>query len=434
MESNRKYKNLTDLINDFKEQIPDNTCYKGEAKIHYYKGLFIDWLKENKGWHNENEYYENDKKFIELLTKNNFMEFIRHEKSLSLKMKQNREARINSLKNEIDFIEINSFTLHETTPKVIYDYFMRFGQIHNIGNEKYNEPPFRHKFNISDNGINYSFFVEEKDYNLFMRKINNNKLYNENFELLNNDNVQPYLLQFAKGFNVGYYELIETIKSNTCFAPDNETIAYEIFKKVYNTFPYGGTLNSFFRSIKTGKRYISLENLYKEGIKQGYFYKAWETIIKNPLRFEKYFIECEKNKNLYLNQTAPEPQQEQGKPQDTTESKLKKGRPHIKPKALSEYFINIVKDRIPVYIEELKKEFRESEPKEFVYMIHALEKLKNISFSNQTEIFRAFELEFEKKYKQQSLAKHKDIKAIETPYLGRVIDKIKHIKESHTIY
>ena len=113
--------------------------------------------------------------------------------------------------------------------------------------------------------------------------------------------------------------------------------------------------------------------------------------------------------------------------------KKKLGRKNVEPKPLNEYFHSLEKERILVFIEVLKKEFKNSEIKEFVYMIKALKELNCISYNTNTEIYQAFEKEFGKKYGTET-AKNNQMINIDRVFQKIITDKIIRIKQSNNIY
>ncbi len=119
--------------------------------------------------------------------------------------------------------------------------------------------------------------------------------------------------------------------------------------------------------------------------------------------------------------------------EDINKEKKKPGRKTTEIKPLKDYFFNIEKDRIPIFINALKNEFIDCTPKVFAYMIKTLETSKYISYATHSEIFAAFENEFEKQFGSvESKNKHLRLpeEGLDKDLLKRIQNKIENIKQS----
>ncbi|MEI7595670.1 MAG: hypothetical protein WCK02_07980 [Bacteroidota bacterium] len=195
---------------------------------------------------------------------------------------------------EIKHININI----QSIPEIIFD---RFRSLSLDVDEKGNAfPPFRASYCVSSLQGDYNFFCLEHNYNLFMRNIQLERLVDDNNVRITEDNVNQFLVSYAKGFYYGYTEFLKSILKSEVFELDNNSKAYKIFERINTAFGDKGDGNPAIH-LHNSKitdnyyGYISLDAFYKIGIEGGEYYKAWEIILTDPIPFVPFF---EKKKNI----------------------------------------------------------------------------------------------------------------------------------------
>lgn len=137
-----------------------------------------------------------------------------------------------------------------------------------------------------------------KDWFTFF-KININKgLYNEKgIKITLEYKSYEYLFEeFSKGFKKGYYDFEGQLHPKSeLFTPTNEQTAFKIYSYVDEKFTQS-TFSSkiVFKGDKTISS-ITPETMYKDGLKWGKQYKAWEIILDNIPLFEPLFKKYEES-------------------------------------------------------------------------------------------------------------------------------------------
>lgn len=184
---------------------------------------------------------------------------------------------------------INASYIEGKTPQIILETFMNtWGMPEKVNNETFRKFPFVGILLEKSQG-NPAFYALEKDYKLFIYKLKDNRIKDENGNVLNNETIKDYYNSFAKGFEYGYKNFIINIKNNELFVPDNEILSLKVYERTLGFMPYG-SLNTSKVETNNFKEYITANDFHEQGIKQGEFYKAWELIFDNANVFEKYFL------------------------------------------------------------------------------------------------------------------------------------------------
>ncbi|MDP3352976.1 MAG: hypothetical protein Q8S44_04475 [Flavobacteriaceae bacterium] len=161
-------------------------------------------------------------------------------------------------------------------------------------------PPFNALFDYGD----FYFFCLEKQYEIFEYFLKEGNYFDENGNQLDKKTIIPFLKEYAKGFQNGYYEFEEKVKNHkSIFTTSNDQMAYNVFTKVYGFFIDNGafTFSTFLDLEKNEllkKKYnidfievATFDLFYKSGFGGGEFYKAWEIILNNPTLFKSIFEE-----------------------------------------------------------------------------------------------------------------------------------------------
>ncbi|MGC9151671.1 MAG: hypothetical protein ACP5F6_07930 [Microbacter sp.] len=204
---------------------------------------------------------------------------------------------------EINRLEFNP----EVLPEVIYNSFI------SLMEKEPNKIDFAHfyPFSLQKESIEgdqiYTYYLFINDWNLFINKIRNKELRDENDELIGLRASESYLLSYAKGFSKGYSEFEPSINHNELFNRDNTDLAYQVFASVWGKNINKGSINEGetmkikdYENFDSFFYYIDADLMFQQGIKGGKFYKAWEIILSNPLKFENFFSD-------YLKTNKPKP-------------------------------------------------------------------------------------------------------------------------------
>jgi hypothetical protein len=152
------------------------------------------------------------------------------------------------------------------------------------------------------------FFCKEGQYKSLFTRINSKeKYYNELNEIVNENNIQDILHEYAKGFNEGYFSFEEDINKKNSFLNNTDE------SKIHKVFSFI-KLGIFDKVNKTGgfpfetdhKNRIKLYNsaFFLCGALGGQFYKAWEIVLHNPTLFENLFNNTCKKENETLDKPA----------------------------------------------------------------------------------------------------------------------------------
>lgn len=157
-------------------------------------------------------------------------------------------------------------------------------------------------------------YVPVIDYLDLMKKIKEGLLGSNN-ELYDIDNFDSIYDLYTVGFQKGYTEFTEKIKSNSSiFSPNDEVIAHKIANYVFrgkDSLEYGNSRGFQYLSKKKPKLNDNLESEDDEeililsdyriedcGEKNGMEYKAWQIILDNIPVFEPIFLKIESQINV----------------------------------------------------------------------------------------------------------------------------------------
>jgi len=137
-------------------------------------------------------------------------------------------------------------------------------------------------------------------------------LFLENKKIKNLEDLIPYFKEYTKGFKDGYNEFENRqITPYLPMFPDKDDFTIKVFeyvtKKVNFEHSWYNNHSSFSYSSSETLKEGKIINAFKDGQKQGYFYKAWVNILSNnslfaPL-FKEYFdnLKREFDKTLFFN-------------------------------------------------------------------------------------------------------------------------------------
>jgi hypothetical protein len=153
---------------------------------------------------------------------------------------------------------------------------------------------------------NVDFFVNLKFIEHLDELMDLGLVFDEELNVVSNKNIKPFLIEYSKGFNKGYFEFESTFKKdNSLFNNSNEQIVYKVYSRVINekkgSFPMYSSfelsqsdLEKKIRKEKGIKILFKLkkESFFNSGFEGGEFYKAWEIILNNPTIFEPIFIKA----------------------------------------------------------------------------------------------------------------------------------------------
>lgn len=111
---------------------------------------------------------------------------------------------------------------------------------------------------------------------------------------INTKRFSELLKYYGEGFRDGYFNFLQSIKSDSIFSKEDEVIAYKIFSKVNSKFTTASLsfipmMDVLVINSKEYSTKITDETLRKDGKKFGELYKAWETILDNIPIFEPIF-------------------------------------------------------------------------------------------------------------------------------------------------
>ncbi len=214
----------------------------------------------------------------------------------SIQLKNNKsngtiKANINSTSNKIEPLKYNKLTL----PEVIFNHFWSFGTFYESTKQVF--PPFSNEDEYLDNDIYYSYFYDVKDLEFFKNLMVNSELWTKpKYPQITTFDLMPVIMPYAKGFTKGYSDFTNGIKKPTeLFNLTDTDIAYKVFERVYvdkekETERF--YLLDWIISNKTKSGLatnIDSNTLFRLGVYNGEFFKAWELILANPMKFEQFF-------------------------------------------------------------------------------------------------------------------------------------------------
>jgi hypothetical protein len=191
-----------------------------------------------------------------------------------------------------------------TIPQIIINEFNKVGEYVEI--VKFNNQKNELIINIDNGNL---AFDENAELLFYCTKNNFNKLKekleSKEYIFFDKNDINPFIMEYKKGFTKGYYDFENSLKiNNSPFNVTNEIIAHNIFRRVYNTSNKNGYFIPFAENenLKEHSLYMDLANFYDGGICGGEFFKAWELILNNPTVFEPIF------KASIKIETIPEPE------------------------------------------------------------------------------------------------------------------------------
>ncbi|TXD47730.1 hypothetical protein [Polaribacter sp. IC073] len=196
----------------------------------------------------------------------------------------------------------------KTTPKIILDYFNSLGSSKDFFGSK----PLNTQFTFNNQNINFFYNYGEKKH--IMRLIDDEKILDEDYNLLTIDVFyNTYLLEYGKGFQKGFYEFKKSLKKeNSLFTIKNDQIIHKVFSKVVPNSVFRKVVGGFPISFINYKEMIEVykihqtkdlsclkkEAYFKNGFEGGEFYKAWSIILHNSTLFEDIFNKQFKDKEI----------------------------------------------------------------------------------------------------------------------------------------
>lgn len=226
------------------------------------------------------------------------------------------------IQNLNQYVNQNTGIDWHTMPKVIKDEYIKNGhrraETHTRNSDGKMEvtygdllpPSFTH---YCYGGI--SFYVNMKYCDDFYNFIDSNQCYDVDLNIITRKNLKPYLAEYSKGFNKGYFEYENNLKNDDpLFGSSNQQIAHKVYSRVMThkrgDFPVYVSAEENELELKIRKE-LGVKSLFKvykdsfeiEGCNGGEFYKAWEIILCNPTIFEPIFA-----KNTKEKEPEPEPE------------------------------------------------------------------------------------------------------------------------------
>lgn len=131
--------------------------------------------------------------------------------------------------------------------------------------------------------------------------------------ILNLNDLIPYFDEYEKGFEVGFNDFEkDKITAFLPMFPDKNDFVIKTFEFLINrNFSNTTWLYSTKGFSMNLEKEIDFQNAHKNGIEQGYFYKAWYLVFSNNYLFEplfkQWFIdkETKENKNIKLKPLNP---------------------------------------------------------------------------------------------------------------------------------
>ena len=136
-------------------------------------------------------------------------------------------------------------------------------------------------------GIDIDFYCFKPNWELLIWKIDDKSLNDEEGNPLTWKTVEPFLKDYSRGFQDGYFEFDNLLKEGQYFQND-EIKARKIFE--YSNSWRSGPFREQAGNGNPGT-YITKDLWYEDGREAGYFYKSWQIIVENHEMFIGYFSE-----------------------------------------------------------------------------------------------------------------------------------------------
>lgn len=187
---------------------------------------------------------------------------------------------------------------HSAMPKSILKYFCSLGNTRSYFQKKGEPPvygeklrPFNTQYLYFSNGKAYYCYMLERYYEIFEKDLIKGKIRSKEGKVLTEETVNEYLVEYAKGFNRGIEIFENEIKIDDKINLNDIDTIYKIFERVYGSMVEHGCIASYdIEFINSETRiFLSKQTLYWQGVHGGSYYKAWELILNNPLRFVDLF-------------------------------------------------------------------------------------------------------------------------------------------------
>jgi hypothetical protein len=150
----------------------------------------------------------------------------------------------------------------------------------------------------------YNFYVNSMYIESFHSLINIGIIYDNALNVITHKNIEPFYIEYSKGFNKGYNEFEYKMKDETSlFSVTNEQLSHKVYSKIITDkkgyFPTHGTFElhktDLEKKIQKEKNLkillkVEKESFFESGFNGGEFYKAWELILNNTTIFEPIFL------------------------------------------------------------------------------------------------------------------------------------------------
>lgn len=135
-----------------------------------------------------------------------------------------------------------------------------------------------------------SFYTIKDTYYDFREMLNDAKIYTENLELVNNENIATYYESYGNGFYNGYNNYDNKLETKLSIFKSEADKAKQIFETIKDN---NGGLLHFSSGWINDKRVkiLSKELWLSSGIAMGENYKAWEIVLAKYWLFEGLFLE-----------------------------------------------------------------------------------------------------------------------------------------------
>jgi len=237
-------------------------------------------------------------------------------------------------------------------------------------------------------GIDIDFYCFKPNWELLIWKIDDKSINDEEGNPLTWKTVEPFLKDYSRGFQDGYFEFDNLLKEGQYFQND-EIKARKIFE--YSNSWRSGPFREQAGNGNPGT-YITKDLWYEDGREAGYFYKSWQIIVENHEMFIGYF--SEQTQLPKERQIADESE----KKTRTTEKKNKR-KP---PKSIKQFPEYLHKDNWQTgdnveAAEFLRDRYAGQKGKTIACMIRVLTSIHVVNYRSRKELYRSIEKYFGKK-------------------------------------